>query len=324
MTPHAISTLGHRPPRIALISGRIDMRYLLSPLQKLYPGIECRLIDDLGDRSEIDAAICWQAPAGVLKTLPNLKLIQSLGAGVDHVFADPELPSGVPVCRISEPGMTGGMNAYVAWAVINRHRHFPEYVQHSAQGQWRECPIVAPADHPVGIAGMGRLGQAAARVLTAIGYPVHGWSRTAKADLPEGVTGHAGTQGLQPFLASIDTLVCLLPLTEETQGFLGAATFSQMRRGSHLVNVGRGGHLVEADLLAALDSGQLASATLDTTQVEPLPQGHAFWGDPRILVTPHIATRTPPATIARQTLDNLLRLQTGAPLHARAFPEQGY
>ena len=300
-----------RPPCIALLSRVLDMRYLVPAFQALRPDIEWRTADQLGNPEDIDAAVCWQPPHGVLDKLPKLRLIQSIGAGVDHIYADPGLPRHVPVCRIAEAGMTAGMSSYVAWAVINRHRHFPDYLRNCAQGIWRESPIVPPSEHRVAIAGLGRLGLAAARALAALGYRVSGWSRSPKADLPEGIAGHHGAQGLPGLLASADTLVCLLPLTEDTRGFLNAATFAQMPRGAHVINAGRGEHLVEQDLLAALESGQLGYATLDATPVEPLPQDHAFWNHPGILVTPHIATRTPPAAIARQTLENLRTVQAG-------------
>ncbi len=313
-----------RPLCVALVSKTLDMTYLVPALQELHPGVDCRLGADLGNLDDVDVAICWFPPAGVLAKMPNLKLIHSLGAGVDHIYADPELPKDVPVCRISEPGMTGGMNAYVCWAVINQHRFFPDYVASSATGVWKKNTIIPPAEHRVGIAGMGKLGQAAARALLAIGYPISGWSRNAKEDLPAGVTSYHGPDGLAPFLAELDTLICLLPLTEETKGFLGAKTFSQMKKGSHLINVGRGGHVVEDELLQALESGQLSFATLDTTLVEPLPAGHPFWSHSKLLVTPHIATRTPASSIARETLENYARLQAGEPLHARAHADKGY
>lgn len=311
LAPAAPAVATDRPPCVALLSRVLDMRYLVPAFQALRPDIAWRTADDLGDPAEIDAAVCWQPPAGLLATLPNLRLIQSIGAGVDHIYADPALPRHVPVCRVAEAGMTAGMSTYVAWAVINHHRHFRDYVRNSAQGLWRESPIVPPSEHRVAIAGLGRLGLAAAQALTALGYRVSGWSRTPKPDLPAGIIGHHGEDGLPALLAEADTLVCLLPLTDDTRGFLGAATFAQLPRGAHVINAGRGEHLDPAALLAALDSGQLSHATLDATPQEPLPPDHALWRHPGVLVTPHIATRTPAAAIARQTLDNLRTVLDG-------------
>lgn len=313
-----------RPPRIALLSRVLDMRYLAPAFQVLRPDIEWRTADDLGDPARIDAAVCWLPPAGLLGTLPNLRLIQSIGAGVDHIYADPAVPRQVPVCRVSEAGMAAGMSSYVAWAVINHHRHFPDYVRNCAAGIWRESPIVPPSEHRVAIAGLGRLGLAAASALSALGYRVSGWSRTPKPDLPAGITGHHGAHGLPALLAEADTLVCLLPLTDETRGFLGAATFAQLPRGAHVVNAGRGEHLDPDALLAALDSGQLAYATLDATPQEPLPPEHALWRRRDVLVTPHIATRTPAAAIARQTLENLKTVLEGRRPDTCADADLGY
>lgn len=313
-----------RAPCIALLSNVLDLRYLVPAFDALCPDIDWRLQDNLGNRADIDAAICWNAPAGILATLPNLRLIQSIAAGVDHIYADSSLPEAIPVCRVVDPGMAAGMSAYVAWAVINRQRHFTDYVANHAAAIWRESPIIAPSVHRVGIAGMGNLGTAAARALTALGYRVSGWSRSEKTNLPQGVTGYHGTEGLTGFLAGADTLVCLLPLTQQTRGFLNARTFEQLPSGAHIVNVGRGAHLVEADLLAALDSGQLSAATLDAVEVEPMPANHVFWRRQDILVTPHIATRTPATTIAAQALSNIAAARAGLPVKNAASRDQGY
>ena len=254
-----------RPPCIALLSRVLDMRYLVPAFQALRPDIAWRTADDLGDPADIDAAVCWLPPAGLLGALPNLRLIQSIGAGVDHIYADPAVPRHVPVCRVAEAGMAAGMSSYVAWAVINHHRHFPDYVRNHAQG----CGARAPSCRHRNTAwpSPGWAGWAwPPRALAALGYRVSGWSRTPKPDLAEGITGYHGADGLPALLAQADTLVCLLPLTDETRGFLGAATFARLPRGAHVVNAGRGEHLDPAALLAALDSGQLSYATLDATR----------------------------------------------------------
>jgi len=220
-----------------------------------------------------------------------------------------------------------GMTAFVSWAVIHRQRYMDRYVAHAAQRQWREEPIIAPSHHRVGIAGLGTLGQGCARALLAMGYQVRGWSRSAKQGLPAGLEGlqtfHGQAQKAE-FLSGCDTLVCLLPLTDETQGFLDLALMRQLPRGAHLVNVGRGAHLVEADLLTALAEGQIGAATLDTFSAEPLPANHPFWQDERILVTPHIATRTDPRVIARQTAHNFSRIRAGQAAEVAVDLGRGY
>lgn len=296
---------------IALVSDQIPMDYLLPALRARFPEADLRLADtqvqQLGALEEIDAVVCWSPPPGLLARMPRLKLVQSVGAGTDHITRDPALPD-VPVCRIVDPDMAAGMNAYVAWAVVHGQRHMGGYLESQRRAAWEESPVEPPGRHRVGIAGLGVLGQSAARALAAIGYRVRGWSRSPKEGLPAGIEAFHGEDARAEFLAGCDTLVCLLPLTEATRGVLNAELFAQLPRGARLVNAGRGAHLVQEDLLAALDSGQLASAVLDAFIEEPLPPGHPFWRHPRITVTPHIASRTAPEAIARQTHDNLVRL----------------
>ena len=301
-------------PCVALLSAVLDLGYLADAFRKAFPGIDLRMGRDvaaLGPVDDIDVAVCWFPPHGLLAQLPKLQLIQSLAAGIDHLVADPDLPQDRPLCRIVDSTMAAGMKAYVSWAVVQQHRGMKAYVASAAAGRWQEQPVVSPRHHRVGIAGLGTLGTACAEALACIGYPVRGWSHSAKQGLPDGVQGFHGDDQLDAFLSGCDTLVCLLPLTPQTRGFLDAALFAKLPHGAHLINVGRGDHLVEADLLAALQSGQLAAATLDAFSVEPLPADHAFWREPRILVTPHISTRTDPGVIARQTLANLATLQQG-------------
>lgn len=298
------------PTTIALISSQITMNHLVPAFQAQFPDARLRVGDDLGPLDEIDAAVCWYPEPGLLRRMPRLRLIQSLAAGVDHITCDTDLPA-VPLCRIVDPDMASGMAAYVAWAVVHQQRHMGAYLASAAQARWEEQAIVAPSRHRVGIAGLGTLGLNCARTLLSMGYPVRGWSRTAKADLPAGIDAFHGEDQCNDFLSGCDTLVCLLPLTPETQGFLCAERFAQMPRGAHLVNVGRGAHLVDADLLRALDDGTLGAATLDAFTHEPLPESHPFWRHPRITVTPHIATRTAPAVIARQTHHNLAQILAG-------------
>ena len=293
-----------RPPCIALSSRVFDMRVLRPAFEAACPAIDLRIgsdVEALGDLSQIDAAVCWHPSHGLLARLPRLKLVQSLAAT-----------------------MASGMTAYVTWAVVQHHRQMQGYVANRAARQWRELAITPPASHVVGIAGLGALGSAAASALVAIGYTVRGWSRSPRPDLPQGVIGFHGPDQLDPFLAGCHALVCLLPLTPDTLGFLNAGCFDKLARGAHIVNVGRGDHLVEADLLAALANGQVGAATLDTFSEEPLPPGHAFWGEPKILVTPHIATRSAPAVMVAQTLANLDAVNRGVEPMNRVDLARGY
>jgi glyoxylate/hydroxypyruvate reductase A len=296
---------------IALVSDQIAMDYLRPAFSARFPQAKLHRIDtevqELDALAEIDAVVCWSPPVGLLARMPKLRLIQSVGAGTDHITRDTTLPD-VPIHRIVDAEMAAGMNAYVAWAVVHGQRHMGGYIESQRRAAWEESPVVPPGRHRVGIAGLGVLGQSAARALLAIGYRVRGWSRSPKQGLPEGVEAYHGDAARAEFLAGCDTLVCLLPLTDDTQGILNADLFAQLPRGARLVNAGRGAQLVQDDLLAALESGQIASAVLDAFVEEPLPAQHLFWHHPRITVTPHIATRTGPEAIARQTEDNLKRL----------------
>jgi glyoxylate/hydroxypyruvate reductase len=318
-----------KPVSIALISSQFRTNYLLDAFRTEFPG--ARLVPcghgqtdtDPGAFDDIDIAVCWMPQHGLLQSMPNLKMVQSLGAGVDHITSDPGLPR-VPLYRIVDPEMASGMAAYVCWAVTHHQCSIRGYLENQRRSVWEEQPIIPAARHRVGIAGLGTLGLHCARALSAIGYAVSGWSRTFKTQLPEGVRSWHGDDQLDDFLAQCDTLICLLPLTEQTRGILNARLFDQLPRGAHLINVGRGVHLVEHDLLEALDTGRLGAATLDTFITEPLPTDHPFWTHPRITMTPHIATRTSAATIARQTRMNYEALLAGRTSTGAVDRERGY
>jgi len=265
--------------------------------------------DDLGDPAEIDVALVWHPPRGLLASLPNLKAIFSLGAGVDHLASDPELPRDVPVVRMVDPGLTEGMTEYVVLSVLRHHRRFREYAALQAAHRWEELPVPLARSRRVGVMGLGELGADAARTLAALRFDVAGWARSRK-DIP-GVTCFAGADELGKFLTRSEILVCLLPLTEETRGILNRATLGELPKGACLVNAARGAHLVDEDLLDLLDTGQIAEATLDVFHTEPLPPDHPFWDHPRILVTPHAASVTPPETAAQVIAENVRRLNRG-------------
>jgi glyoxylate/hydroxypyruvate reductase A len=310
--------------RIVLLSRNLDMSFLSPEFVAADPEVEVLVGVDAPGATDADVAVCWNPLPGDLSRLPRLRLIQSIAAGVDHILADPGLPTHATVCRVIDPGMAAGMSAYVLWAVIHQQRHFDRYLVSAAQREWREQPIRSPRNHRVGIAGFGWLGSGCARALQAVGYDVRGWSRTAARTVPPGIATFHGQAQREAFLAGCDTLVCMLPLTDDTRGFIGTPVLQALPHGAHLVHVGRGGHLVEADLLAALDSGRLASATLDTFAEEPLPRAHPFWTHPKIIVTPHIASRTDRSQIVRQTLDNLATVRQGRVPSAAIDPNRGY
>ena len=291
-------------------------------LGALMPEHEIRYWPEIGDRAAIDYALVWQPEPGLLASLPNLKLIVGLGAGVDHVLGDPLLPKGVPIVRLVDPYMTDAMSEYVVLSVLRLHRQDLDYLAQQRARIWVEREQKNAAERPVGILGFGTLGQDAAKKLEALGFDVAGWSRGTKA-IP-GFACYSGPTGLDAMLARSEILVCLLPLTAETTGILGAAAFARLPRGAGLVNAGRGGHLVEGDLIPALDSGQLSGAVLDVVGAEPLPADHPFWHHPRIIVTPHIAAETHPPTAAVIIREAIRAHEAGLPVENRVDPTRGY
>ncbi|MEX0922390.1 MAG: glyoxylate/hydroxypyruvate reductase A [Rhodovibrionaceae bacterium] len=274
-----------------------------------------------GDPAAIDYALVWAPPAGELKGYPNLKVIFSVGAGIDHLKKDPELPA-LPVVRMVEPGLTAGMSEYVVWAVLHHHRFLLDYAAQQREGRWEEINQIAARRRRVGILGLGHLGQDAAEKLAVFGFQLSGWSRSEK-DVP-GVRCHHGEKGLNDFLAETEILVALLPWTPETDGILNAETLGQLPKGAAVINAGRGGLQIEEDLLAALDSGQLSGATLDVFREEPLPADSRFYNHPRVVVTPHIASMTIPETAVAAVLEQIRRFEAGEALQHTVDFERGY
>lgn len=291
-------------------------------LARHLPDLDFRVWPEIGDPSEIDAALVWRPPPGLLERLPNLRLIASLGAGVDHIFVNPSLPPDVPVVRLVDPYMTAAMSEYVQLQVLRLHRGDLRYLAQQRQGIWHQWPQVNAAERRVGVLGLGVLGGDAALKLEVLGFDVAGWSRNAKK--LAGIRCFHGADGLAALAERSEILVCLLPLTPATEGILDARLFERLPRGAALVNCGRGRHLVEADLLAALASGQLGAAVLDVFRDEPLAPNHPFWRHERILVTPHVAASTNPATAALAVVDNLRRLAEGRPLANRVESSERY
>ncbi len=291
-------------------------------LALLSASIEVRVWPEIGNPADIDFALVWRPAPGLLAALPNLKLILSLGAGIDHVLVDPLLPFGVPIVRLVDPNLIAAMSEFVVLQVLRLHRKDLDYRAQQQTGIWRELPQKNAGERPVGILGFGEIGRDAGRKLKGLGFPVAGWTRHPRQ--VAGFSTYAGAADLPRLLAGSEILVCLLPLTGETEGILCARTFALLPRGAGLVNAGRGGHLVEADLIPALASGQLSAAALDVFREEPLPPAHPFWQHPRILITPHIAGITNPATAAPIVLDNIRRFEEGRPLLHRVDPARGY
>jgi glyoxylate/hydroxypyruvate reductase A len=291
-------------------------------LSKLEPEIDLRVWPETGDVDDIEFALSWNHPHGEFKNYKNLKCIASLGAGVDHLLADPDLPAGVPITRVVDHSMAQSMSEYVTLAVLNHCRQLETYRADQSQKLWKpRIPLLA-AHMRVGIMGLGQLGKDAAGKLHALGFPVSGWSQRPKKI--EGIDCFAGAELLDGYLSQVQILICMLPLTPKTRGILNRQTFNRLPAGAYVINVARGEHLIESDLLAALDSGQLSGACLDVFTEEPLPPDHPFWDHPRIIVTPHISSITFSKSVAPQIIDNYRRSRTGQPLLHVVDPNRGY
>ncbi len=290
-------------------------------LRALAPDLDLRVWPDIGDPDEVTFALCWKHPPGVLNLFKNLGCIASMGAGVDHVLSDPELPQ-VPVVRVVDPSMAQSMTEYLVLAVLYRMRQFDLYRIDQMQRTWRQRVPQQAATLRIGIMGLGQLGTHAARTFQALNFPVSGWSRTAKT--MEGIDTFAGKSGFPRFLSDLGVLICLLPLTDETRGILNRETFAGLPDGAYLINSARGKHLVEEDLIAALDAGKLGGACLDVFRNEPLPEDHPFWARPEIVVTPHISSLTNPKDACPGIVENYRRMKSGRPLRYLVDREKGY
>ncbi|WP_244814648.1 glyoxylate/hydroxypyruvate reductase A [Caballeronia sp. Lep1P3] len=248
-----------------------------------------------GDTAPADYAVVWRAPRELFAHRPDLKAVFNLGAGVDAIL-DAErkepgtLPRNAMLVRLEDSGMARQMVEYASYAVLRYMRRLDEYEALQREGRWEKLTQHARRDFTVGVLGLGVLGGEVARGLLALGVPVRGFSRTPKTI--EGVDVYAGPERFDAFLDGAKMLINLLPHTPDTEGVLNARTFGRLAHGAYLVNVARGAHLVDDDLIAALDSGQLAAAMLDVFHTEPLPQAHPFWQHPRVSVTPHVSAET--------------------------------
>ena len=286
----------------------------LSELRACAPELTFVAWPDLEDPATIEAAVVWRPPAGMLRQLPNLRVVCVMGAGVDYLFGPGVEPPDVPIVRLVDPVMTERMATYVLAALLYHHRHLGRYREQQAERIWRQSTPKDTREVRVGIMGLGAMGRASAALLATVGYDVAGWSR--RPNSLAGVRCYAGRAQWRPFLARSDVLVCLLPLTPATRGILDRATFDALPEGALVINAARGDHLIGADLIAALDAGRLAGAVLDVFPVEPLPEDHPLWRDPRVLITPHVASLSNPASGAAQIASALRRVRAGrTPVH---------
>ncbi|SPP98114.1 2-hydroxyacid dehydrogenase [Bradyrhizobium vignae] len=308
---------------IAYISGESDRLAWKTLLEAGLGTIDFRTLNDgLGNIDEIEVALAWNPKPGLLSMFTNMKMIVSLGMGVDHLLTDDKLPQDVPITRIMDDGLVGQMSEYAIYWALRHHSDIDKYEASQRNKTWKPERFVDTIERRVGVMGFGTIGQDTARKFAALGFPTAGWSRTAKT--LSGIETFHGPDGFAQFLARTDILVDVLPLTRDTMGLLDAKAFAGLPRGAYFINMARGGHVVDSDLLAALDSGHLSGAALDVFSTEPLPTDHRFWTHPRVRVTPHIAGATNPRTAAPGVIENIRRLRAGQALINTVDPKTGY
>ena len=294
----------------------------LPKLEQQLPDLEFLVHSEIADLGEIEIALVAKPQPGVLAALPRLKFIQSLWMGVNDLLLDETFPRHVPLSRLVDPGMVAAMGATVLAHVLDLHRDLYRYRDQQIRREWHKFPQRRAQECRVGILGLGVLGTDAAKKLRALGFQVAGWSRSLKTI--DGIDGYIGAEGLKSLLSETDILVCLLPLTDSTTGIINKALIAELPRGASVVDLSRGAHIVEQDLLDALDGGHLSRAVLDVFNVEPLAPSHPFWVHPRITVTPHVAAVTDPVTSLPKVVENIERVCSGRQPRDLVNIESGY
>lgn len=277
---------------------------------------------DLKCGQPVDYALVWQPESSELHQYPGLKIIFSIGAGLDHLVGENVLPSGIPVVRMVEDSLTLGMTEYVVYHILRHHRFMPAYERFQRERNWKQLLPIPASQQNVGVLGMGVLGTACAKAMMSFGFNVFGWSRTRKSIAD--VEHYHGLDQLGHMLAHCNYLVCLLPLTGDTRHILNKKHMLHLPANAVLINVGRGGLLAEDDLLSLLDDGHLGAAVLDVFKEEPLPENNPLWNHPRVTITPHVASTTIPKTSAQHVWSNIKRYRMGHSLTHVADMDRGY
>ncbi len=304
---------------IVIIAPSRDSTNWIKQLKKLDSELVIEVYPDVADPATVDCAVVWLYPHGILKSYPNLKLICSMGAGVDHILRDPDLPE-VPVTRVVSERLAFSMNTYVAMAVLNLHRNYDKYQEDQIGKVWDQ-ETFPETEVSVGVFGFGYLGQQIGLTLKAIGLEVHGYSQTRKK--VEGIKTY-GTGELDKFLSEINVLVGVLPMTENTRGIFSMPLFEKLKKPTYFINVGRGNQQKESDILLALEKGILSGAMLDVFEKEPLPKDSPLWTHPKVKLTPHIAGITNPDAAVPQIFENYKLMKRGKSLINKVDKNKGY
>ncbi len=308
--------------KVLFFSNEEDHAYVLAGLRAALPRADFRFWFP-GDDDPADYAMVWNAPAEMLSGRKGLKAIFNLAAGANSLlYMGDTIPKNIPIIRLEDAGMGMQMTEYVTHAVLHYYRRFDVYAAQQEKHTWKFQSVPDKRDFSVGIMGIGVLGTRIAQALRQFDFPVRGWSRSKKR--LSGISCFAGNEELDDFLNGTQVLVCALPLTSETKGILNHETLGKLNHGAYLINVARGAHLIDTDLLAQLDSGHIAGATLDAFREEPLPQDHPFWHTPKIRITPHRAALGLRDEIVRHIVEKLMMFDRGEAISGIVDRFKGY
>ncbi len=294
----------------------------IDALKNAGPGIEVISHEEIKDKKKVKFALAWDHPKGIFKEYPNLKCISSMGAGVDHIMSDPEIPEQIKIVRIIDPLLSQDLAEFALALVMSHMRGFGKYFNNQHRKTWKKSMYMRIPDAKIGVMGTGAIGNHVALFLQSLGFSIVGWGKTPGKQA-EYKRFHGGDQ-LDEFLNNINILICLLPLTPETKGILNRNTMGKLINGAYLINLGRGLHVVDQDLIEMIDSGHLSGASLDVFENEPLPEDHPFWSHPAIQITPHVASLTAPNSVAPQIIENYHRAINGQQLLNIVDRNQGY
>ena len=306
---------------VLLISEFHEPELWLPAIAEHLPDIEFRAWPDVGDVADIEVVLAYKLPPGFVASLPNLKAIINLFAGVDPILADPDLPD-VPIGRMVDPAMANDMAQYVLLHALRYFRQMPIVETHQREHKWEWLKAPRIEDYTVGVMGIGAMGGRVAAMLAATGFIVRGWGRSPREI--GGIESFHGEAGLEPFLGGTNILVNVLPKTAATIGLISARTLAMLPRGAYFINIGRGEHVVDQDLLAAFDSGQIAAATLDVFPTEPLPADDPYWDHPRVTVTPHHSGNIRISSNVRVLAENIRRALAGKAMLDPVDRARGY
>ncbi|MEP0007229.1 MAG: glyoxylate/hydroxypyruvate reductase A [Balneola sp.] len=306
---------------LLLIAPNRDLKQLSEELQNIDTNLEVDIWPKVKNKDRVTFAVAWNHPKNVLGNYPNLKAVSSLGAGVNHLLNDESLSEEIKFARLITSSLKSEMAEYVLQAVLAYRQHTTRYTDQKREAFWDKHKLIPKEDSVIGILGLGEMGLSIADLLILNGYKVNGWSRSKK-DV-EGISSFTENE-LGDFLNSSNILICALPLTDKTHSILDLELFKKLKEPRYLINVGRGQHLIEEDLIYAIDTGVLAGAWLDVFEEEPLPSNHLFWNRPKIMITPHIAAITDPKEAAEQIIENYKRSLSGMEMVNSVEKEKGY